>query len=228
MNVRGDIMEISEFSFLNPSPDFREMNILKGIAENPEVSQQKLSRISGVVPSMINRYIYDFESKGFIVKKGKNRRRMNYYLTKEGKFRLQFLSLSFLREVAKLYVQTKEVFGEALELLVSNDYKRILLYGAGIVGGILVDVLKIEGLEPVGFADDSEVKQGELFHDVKVYAPNKIDSLDYDAVIISSFNHSQDILEKAKQLKLNNLMEFELSDDGVVSLKEINKEFEEG
>jgi hypothetical protein len=30
-------MDISEFSFLNPSPDFREMNILKGITENPEV-----------------------------------------------------------------------------------------------------------------------------------------------------------------------------------------------
>ncbi|KUK89251.1 MAG: Uncharacterized protein XE05_2042, partial [Thermotogales bacterium 46_20] len=42
--------------------------------------------------------------------------------------------------------------------------KGFYLYGAGIVGGILADVLLTEGLEVIGFLDDSPAKQGDSFH----------------------------------------------------------------
>jgi predicted transcriptional regulator len=223
MNDRGEEMDISEFSFLNPSPDFREMNILKGITENHEVSQQKLSRISGVVPSMINRYISDLEEKGYIKKEGENRRRMKYILTEDGIFRLQFLTISYLREVAKLYVQSRETFGKVLDMLSSEGYNGILLYGAGIIGGILADVLKTEGMDPVAFVDDSPVKQGEQFHDLKVYSPEEVSKLKYDVVIIASFRHASKIARKAKEVNLKNVMVFEISDSGEVSIKKIKK-----
>ncbi|MDI3473614.1 MAG: hypothetical protein PWQ48_1895, partial [Thermotogaceae bacterium] len=37
MIKRGESMNIGEFSFFNPSPNFREMSILKAIAETPSI-----------------------------------------------------------------------------------------------------------------------------------------------------------------------------------------------
>jgi len=214
-------MNINEFSFLNPSPDFREMSILRAVTKNPDISQQRLSQISGVVPSMINRYLNDFESKGYIKKVGENRRNMQYVLTKTGKFRLQFLTISYLREIAKLYAQSREIFGKVLDKLLFEEYKKPLLYGAGIIGSILFDILQTEGIEPIGFVDDSKVKQGNMFHGMYVYSAEEAKELQYDVVIVASFRHSNDIAKNAKNAGMKNIMVFTISEMGDVELENV-------
>lgn len=215
-------MNIGEFSFFNPSPNFREMSILKAIAETPSISQERLAAVAGVVPSMINRYIKDFEEQEYIVKEGENRRKMRYILTEKGRFRLQFLTISYLREVAKLYVQSRETFGEVLDKLKDEGYERLLLYGAGIIGSILVDVLRTEGFVLVGFVDDSLFKQGSFFHDLKVYSPEEVSKLEYDGVIVASFKHAGNITRNAAKYKMKNVMVFTISDMGDVELETVD------
>ncbi|RKX40934.1 MAG: MarR family transcriptional regulator [Thermotogae bacterium] len=216
-------MNINEFSFLNPSPDFREMSILRAVTKNPAISQQRLSQISGVVPSMINRYLNDFESKGYIKKIGENRRNMKYILTETGKFRLQFLTISYLREIAKLYSQSREIFGKVLDKLLLEEYKKPLLYGAGIIGSILFDILRTEGIEPIGYVDDSETKQGNMFHGLHVYCPEEAKNLQYDVVIVSSFRHADNIVKNATQAGLKNIMIFAISETGEVELQNVKE-----
>ena len=215
-------MNLNDFSFFNPSPDFREMNILKAITENPKVSQERLAKYVGVVPSMINRYISDFEEKGYIKKEGENRRTMKYTLLQKGKFRLQFLIISYLREVANLYSQSRETFGKLLDILLAEECEKPLLYGAGIIGSIVVDVLRTEGIDPIGFVDDSETKQGGVFHNLKVYSIQQTKKMNYDAVIIASFKHAQEMVNNAIKHGMKNIMVFEISDFGNVSLKKID------
>ncbi|MDK2953028.1 MAG: hypothetical protein PWQ27_411 [Kosmotoga sp.] len=222
MIKRGESMNIGEFSFFNPSPNFREMSILKAIAETPSISQERLAAVAGVVPSMINRYIKDFEEQEYIVKEGENRRKMQYILTEKGRFRLQFLTISYLREVAKLYVQSRETFGEVLDKLKDEGYERLLLYGAGIIGSILVDVLRTEGFVLVGFVDDSLFKQGSFFHDLKVYSPEEVSKLEYDGIIVASFKHADTISKNAIRNGMKNIMVFEISSSGTVSIRRIN------
>ncbi len=214
-------LNLNDFSFFNPSPDFREMNILKALTENPKISQERLAKYAGVVPSMINRYISDFEEKGYIKKEGENRRTMKYTLLEKGKFRLQFLIISYLREVANLYSQSRETFGKILDKLLVEECEKPLLYGAGIIGSIVVDVLRTEGIEPIGFVDDSSVKQGGIFHDLKVYSLQEAKELNYDAVIIASFKHAHDMVDKALKAGMKNVMIFEISEFGNVSLKKV-------
>ncbi len=218
----GTLLNLNDFSFFNPSPDFREMNILRAITENPKISQDRLAKYVGVVPSMINRYISDFEEKGYIKKEGENKRTMRYILLQKGKFRLQFLIISYLREVANLYSQSRETFGKLLDRLLSEGSEKPLLYGAGIIGSIVVDVLRTEGIEPIGFVDDSPAKQDGVFHDLKVYSIDKAKNLNYDAVIIASFKHAQEMVRKAIENGMKNIMIFEISDFGNVSLKKID------
>ena len=212
-------MNLNEFSFFNPSPDFREMNILKALTENPSISQERLAKVAGIVPSMVNRYINDFEEKGYIKKEGENRRNMKYVLLEAGKYRLQFLTISYLREVATLYLQSRETFGRVLDEISSQGYEKLLLYGAGIIGSILVDVFRTEGMEVIGFIDDSAVKQSGMFHGLKVYSAVEANKLDYDAVIIASFKHAKKMVANALSANMKNVMVFEISELGNVSLK---------
>ena len=110
-------MDLSEYSFFNPSPNFREMSILKALTESSSVSQERLARIAGIVPSMVNKYIRDFEDSELIQKEGENRRNMKYVLTEAGKFRLQYLTILYLKEAAKLYTESRDIFGEVLDTI---------------------------------------------------------------------------------------------------------------
>ena len=212
-------MNLSEYSFFNPSPNLREMVILKSISENQDISQESLARVANVVPSMINKYMKDFEDKGYVFKMGENRRRMSYLLTQEGKEKLQYLIVSYLREVARLYSGSRDIFGEVLDELRYHELDGILLYGAGIIGSILADVFRTEGMGIVGFVDDSPLKQNEVFYDLKVYRPEDVAGLDYGAVVITSFSHARHIGERARSFRMKNVSAFEISDAGKVSIR---------
>jgi predicted transcriptional regulator len=213
------MLELDEYNFFNPSPNFREMMILKLISKNENISQDKLSKNVGIVPSMVNRYLKDFEEKKYLIKDGENRRNMKYELTDEGKKRLQFLTVSFVNEVSKMYSDTKNSFLNVINVLEKNNINKILLYGAGVIGGIVLKVLNSENMEVIGFIDDSLSKHGDKIHGIDIYSPDEIKEEKYDAVIIASFRHSEEILKNAKENKIKKLYIFKIDENGEVSLK---------
>ena len=217
-------MELSGFLFFNPSPDFRELSILKALSEKASISQEKLARVAGVVPSMINRYVRDFEERGYIVKEGETRRNMKYVLTESGSFRLRFLTLAYLQEMAGLYVKSKGTFQSVLDELSELSEKGFFLYGAGIVGGLLIDVLLTEGIEVISFLDDSPAKQGDSFHGVKVLPPEEAVNKECDGVVVASFRHSDQIVKRANEIGLRSIYVFVIAHDGRVSLKRQKRE----
>ena len=216
-------MTLMDFSFFNPSPNFREMSLLRALSQNPDISQGILAKSAGIVPSMVNRYISEFEKEGVITKEGENRRTMSYALTEEGKFRLQFLTISFLNEVANLYSQSHEMFVEVLTSLKEKGINRLYLYGAGIIGGIVAEVLRLEEYEILGFVDDSALKCGEKFHDLGIYSPESIKGADYDGIIVSSFKHSGKMVENAQKHGLKKLFVFKIDEQGQVTLKDVEE-----
>ena len=206
-------------SFFNPSPEMRKLSILKAIAENPSISQERLSREIGIVPSMVHRYLDDFEKTGLIKKAGENRRTMSYVLQGEGRNRLQYLTVAYLSEVAKIYAQSRSVFGEVLDFIGMNGFDSVYLYGAGIVGTMLSTILFFERIEVIGFIDDSALKKGKEVSGVPVFDPEQVIETDYDAIIVASFAHSSSIITRAEEKGLQRLYVFEISKNGSVSLK---------
>lgn len=214
-------MDFTEYTFFNPSPHFREMSLLKALTETPSISQERLALVAGIVPSMVNKYLKGFEEDGLIGKVGENRRNMQYVLTDAGRFRLQFLTILYLKEAARLYSQSRQIFGKVLDVLKDYEYTGFYLYGAGIIGGILADVLRTEGIEVCGFVDDSPVKQDERFHDCMVYSPQELQVKENQGVIAASFRHAGKIVENARSKKMPNLMVFTISKLGQVELEEV-------
>ncbi|KLO21411.1 winged helix-turn-helix transcriptional regulator [Marinitoga sp. 1155] len=213
------MFNFEEYMFFNPSPNFRELMILQLISQNEHISQEMLSKSVGIAPSMVNRYLKDFEDKDYILKIGENRRNMNYKITEEGKKRLQFLTVSFINEVSKIYSETKNSFKKVLDKIENMGYKNILLYGAGVVGGIVLKVLTGENINVIGFIDDSISKQGDKLHGISIYSPEEVKELKYDMIIIASFRHSERIFENAKKHKIKNIYIFNIDETGNVSLE---------
>lgn len=213
------MFDFEDYMFLNPSPNFRELMILQIISQNKKVSQEMIARSVGIVPSMVNRYLKDFEDKKYIIKTGGNRRNMNYEITHDGKKRLQFLTVSFINEVSKIYSETKKSFNKVLDKIEDMGYQNILLYGAGVVGGIVLKVLTGENINVIGFIDDSVSKQGDKIHGINIYSPEEVKNMNYDMIIIASFRHSEDILKNAKENQLSNIYIFNIDESGNVSLE---------
>lgn len=213
------MLDIQKYTFFNPSPNFREMMILNLISQDNDISQDSMAKIVGVVPSMINKYLKDFEENGYLLKSGENKRNMSYELTDAGKKRLQFLIVSFVDEVSELYTETKNSFKKVFQTLKKDNIKNILLYGAGVVGGIVLKVLKDENINIVGFLDDSSLKQGDKLQGIDIYSPEKAKELIYDALIIASFRKSESILQKAIEKNLQKLYVFKIDDEGNISLE---------
>lgn len=217
-------MELNNFSFFSPSPNFREMIILRMISQQPEISQGTLAKTTGIVPSMVNRYIYQLEQDDMLQKEGENRRNMQYNLTKKGRFRLQFLTIAYLNEVSNLYTQSHDIFLEVLTEIRKNNINKLYLYGAGIVGGIVAEILRFEEFEILGFIDDSVSKQEEQFHGFPIHSPEHIKETKYDGIVIASFRHSVNMHKKALEIGLKNIFCFEIEEQGEVRLKKMGGE----
>lgn len=221
------MLKLESLNFFNPSPLYRELLLLMSIKKNPNISQEELAKIADIAPSMVNRYIKQFVEQGYVEKSGTNKRNMIYYLTIQGSNRLQFLILLLMSEISQLFMETKEKFTKALEVLKRERKSKILLYGAGVVGKIVLNVLRTENFDVIGFIDDSPLKQGDRMYGLKVYDPKKALKIPYSMVIIASFRHSKIILKKAKEIGLKNVYVFSISEEGLVSLERGDDQLED-
>ncbi|HEY8541299.1 MAG TPA: winged helix-turn-helix transcriptional regulator [Pseudothermotoga sp.] len=212
--------------FFEPSTLFREYILLKTILSNGSVSQQQLSKVAQIAPSMVNRYLSAFEQKGYIKKTGPNRKKMSYLMTQDGIFRLQYLSVCYLRQTARLYSNSRQVFTEVLDQLSSSGFRKVILYGAGIVGQTLLDVLASESVNIVAFVDDDNSKQGSVINGVIVINPSKVKEISYDAVLVASFRHADKIVQRAKSLQMKNIFVLKIQTDGRVFLQKRSDNYE--
>lgn len=210
---------MDENLFFEPSVLFREYVLLKAILSDGSISQQQLAKIAQIAPSMVNRYLTFFEQRGYIKKTGPNRKRMSYQMTQDGIFRLQYLSVCYLRQTARLYSSSRQVFSEVLDQLSSSRFKKIILYGAGIVGQTLLDILVSENIEILCFVDDDSSKQGTTVDGVKVIDPSMVDKTSYDAVLVASFRHADEIAQRARSLKMKNILVLRIQTNGRVFLQ---------
>ncbi len=89
----------------------REMAVLGGIGRDPAVSQRALARAAGVSATMINAYIDDLLTRGFVEVTGETNRTYRYWLTAAGRTRAAELLEGLAREVGELHRRLEEELG---------------------------------------------------------------------------------------------------------------------
>jgi DNA-binding MarR family transcriptional regulator len=169
----------------------KTLQILSEISDNGFMSQRDLSSRLGIALGLVNSYIKNLVTKGFIKIKSIPPRRYAYYLTPKGFAEKTRLTYHLLQNYTNIYRQArlslKELFGELQAVGVS----RIVFAGADEVAEIAYLTLQETELRLVGIVD--EEKAGEKFFGREILPLRDIGSILHDSVIVTSYGKSETI-----------------------------------
>ncbi|MFQ5737187.1 MAG: winged helix-turn-helix transcriptional regulator [Thermodesulfobacteriota bacterium] len=165
--------------------DYRSFLLLDEISRNNELTQRDLSRKLGVALGLINSYIKNLASKGYITVSNIPKQRYKYYLTPSGFAEKTRLTYQHLQNFTNLYRTARRDFHTFFNSIMDLKGKRIVFCGVDEVTEIAYLSLKEAGLELAGIVDNAP--GAKKFFGLDVLPIEGIGSLGYDIVIITSF-----------------------------------------
>jgi len=191
---------IKENGFFLPTLKYKELMLLEYIEANPDTTQKELGKVIGSATSMVNTYLDEYESSGYVKRQYISSKTVRYIITPKGLIRKKYLKISYLQELINLHCLAQSGIEEFLRTVYEKGFKNILLYGAGEVAEIILSVIRENkdiGLQIQALVDDNLEKRGTQLLGYPVISRMDIKKYDHDGVLISSYAY-EDII--AKQL----------------------------
>ncbi|MFH1139794.1 MAG: hypothetical protein V1816_27265 [Pseudomonadota bacterium] len=165
---------------------YRELMVLKAVEADPTISQHKIGKRLEVTGAAINLIMKKLVHHGFVELRGANLRRISYRLTPAGLKRLDELSMTFIRNSAKLLTQAKEEASRALGELEEEGASRLVLYGVGDIMELVWLAAADLNFQVVGLIDDDPDLQGTRKFNLIVGSPETLIGLDFDCLVITA------------------------------------------
>jgi len=190
---------MTDNGFFKLTPLYKEFMLLDMIEKNSNITQRDMSATLGVALSMINSYLDEYEENGFINRKYKTVKNVEYNITSKGIERKKLLNISYLNASQKVFNSAKENIVMFLNQIIDKGFKNILLYGAGEVAEILLNVIYTDHeipLKVMGIVDDDLAKQGKYLVNTKIIGSEDIKKIKHDGILIASYTNSKEIYEK--------------------------------
>ncbi len=193
--------------------DYRSLLILEEISNNKELTQFELSKKIGVAVGLINSYIKNFVTKGYITVSTIPRRRYLYYVTPKGFMEKTRLTYQHLHNFTNLYRVARKDFGMFFKAVKENPaLNHIVFCGVDEIAEIAYLSLKEVGLELGAVIDDA--KAGKIFFTNKIIPIKDIGSINYDVIIITSFKEGKLMTGKLLGLGVSREKIFDISEGG--------------
>lgn len=189
----------NHMKFFNPTTELKELQLLSHIEKNPATTQKEIAGIINGAASMVNVYIDSLEEKDYLKRDYRSLKTVHYNITPAGLKRKNYLSITYLHELIKLYRLAEENIESFFTALENKGYKNILLYGAGEVAEIMLNVIKSKPertLQVSALIDDSEDIQKCNIFGYRVCSPKQIHEYNHDAVVITSYTFEDDIRKR--------------------------------
>jgi DNA-binding MarR family transcriptional regulator len=178
----------------NNQDDYRSLLLLDEISKNNKLTQRDLSKNLGIALGLINSYIKNLISRGYITVSAIPKNRYKYYLTPKGFREKTRLTYEHLRNFTDLYRVARKDFRQLFFDIANAHVKGVAFCGVDEVTEIAYLSLKEVDLELKGVLDDS--KAGGKFFDHDVVSVDRANELEFDLVIITSFKGGTGLREK--------------------------------
>jgi len=188
--------------FFKPTILYKEYMILDLVEKNKDITQREISKTIGIAVSMVNDHLDTYVKQGFIKRKKHTTKTVEYLITKKGTERRKVLNIWYLKSSHSIYMQAKDNITTFLNQIIDKGFKKILLYGAGEVAEIILQVMNDDNtlpLQVVGVIDDNESKAGQVLVNLPIISLNDINQYDHDGILISSYTHHEVIFNNLKQ-----------------------------
>jgi DNA-binding MarR family transcriptional regulator len=177
-----------------PLDSSRSLQLLSEISGEEPLSQRELSRRLGIAVGLVNSYLKNLVSKGFVRVKNFPSNRYAYLLTPQGiteKSRLAYQHLSYF---TSLYTVARQDYLDLFRGLEESGVREVVFCGVDEVAEIAYLSLQEAGLQLCGVMDDT--RQGEIFFGLSVEALADCVKEMRTPIVISSLKRRDD-LERA-------------------------------
>lgn len=182
--------------FFKPTVLYKEYMILDMIEKNPNITQREMSKAIGIAVSMVNDYINIYEKSKLINRKKHSTKTVEYFITKKGSERRKLLNIWYLKSSNNIYIQAKDNIITFLNQIIDKGFKKIILYGAGEVAEIMLQVMNDDNqipLEVVAVIDDNKDRIGDTLVNIPIITLNELSKYNHDGIMISSYKHHETI-----------------------------------
>ena len=194
---------MSDNQFFKPTVLYKEYMILDMIEKNSNITQREMSKTIGIAVSMINDYLNIYEKDKLIKRKKHSTKTVEYFVTKKGSERRKLLNIWYLKSSHSVYLSAKDNITSFLNQIIAKGFKKILLYGAGEVAEIMLQVMNDDNtlpLEVLAIIDDNHTKRGEIIVNLPIIQKDEINKYEHDGILVSSYTHHEAIKQNLKDM----------------------------
>ena len=178
--------------------DFKAFQILSEVADEQPVSQRELANRLGIALGLVNSYIKNFVSKGYIRIKNYPHNRYAYLLTPQGVAEKGRLAYQHVHYFTSLYTVTRQDYLAIFKGLVERNITRVAFCGVDEVTEIAWLSLREAGLDLSVVMDDRNV--GGDFMGWGVVSLNHGLLAGSQKVIITSMKRSEHLSARLREL----------------------------
>ncbi len=187
---------------------YKSLLLLDEISKGEPVSQRDLSKKLNIALGLVNSYVKNLVSKGYITVKAIPAKRYAYYLTPKGFAEKTRLTYHHLQNFTNLYREARRDFKELFNMLYGEGVRSVVFAGADEAAEIAYLSLQEFNIEFAGILDNE--RAGNDFFKYKIMPFEKIKEIEADFIIMSSFLKRDEIYKK--------LMEADITPEKIKSI----------
>jgi DNA-binding MarR family transcriptional regulator len=193
---------------------YKSLLLLDEISKSELISQRDLSKKLNIALGLVNSYIKNLVSKGYITVKAIPAKRYAYYLTPKGFVEKSRLTYHLLQDYTNLYRNARRDFRQLFHTLYLEGIRRVVFVGVDEVAEIAYLSLQEFDIEFAGIVDNE--REDKDFFKCRIMPFEKIKEIDTDYIIVSSFLRRDEIYKR--------LMEEGISPEKIKSIFPLSSE----
>ncbi|MBP1622865.1 MAG: putative transcriptional regulator [Acidobacteria bacterium] len=182
------------------SPKLNQLNILREIAADAHVTQAELAGRCSLSVAMVNNYLKELCRIGLMEYHRRTIKSVTYHLTPAGSVQLDALQRELMREMAEMYVASKEQVLARITSLAQTDLHRVILFGSGHTAQLVFHALELSNVNILGICDDDLDLIGNDFCGREVMSPSQVRFLSPDAVIVARAPQTEEVCRSLESL----------------------------
>lgn len=170
----------------NENDSYKSLLLLEEISKGDIVTQRDLSKSLGIALGLINSYLKNLISKGYITVTAIPRKRYKYYLTPKGFAEKTRLTYHHLQNFTNLYKTARRDFQELFHGLEKEGVKEVIFCGVDEVAEIAYLSLRELDIKLIAVLDDE--RRNEKFFEHAVFPLDGIGDSEKEPIILTKFH----------------------------------------
>ncbi len=174
--------------------DLRTLQILEEIEKDQAPSQRYLAGKLNISLGLANSFIKRLAQKGLFKITSIPKNRVKYILTPKGVAEKTQLTYKYIQYSFQFYKSARQKLRALFSSLSVNGDLHIVFYGVSDLAEIAYISLKETPIQLVAVVDDN--KTGDIFMDFVISSPNRLETITFDKIFITSINEPEKVLER--------------------------------